>query len=349
MNSALVIGLFIQHSYKRQTEKQRDSRRFMVLTETERSYFLDGIAAYMAGYGLQNQVTREQFDNAIANLYRVIPKPEELSASVSALSRDEARPLNERLQDREDPLEAVKTDVRTYGILVQDFSRRNALRFPHKSFFEYLFANYVVRRLTGCDKVVSSAIWTATEAAPEKIIDMPESLSLAGELMGGSNGISTNSLEKSKLLKTLFNTIVRYPIPRVVTPFLYLKMFYSSGENNPNSFIRALFRHGFPLVASAAITIASFFHSRLMSTSHGVLSIVIFLIFIGLLLLLMSNTLFPIKRMVLWFIIAVSLGVRKKHVERAYGKLIAEGLPELARNYGAGDILDKLQYEKVPQ
>lgn len=47
INSALVIGLFIQHSYKRQTEKSGEGNEFMVLSEAEREYFMNGIAAYI--------------------------------------------------------------------------------------------------------------------------------------------------------------------------------------------------------------------------------------------------------------------------------------------------------------
>ena len=367
MNSALVIGLFIQHSYKRQTEKHRDSRRFMVLTEIERSYFLDGIAAYMAANGLQNQVTREQFDIAIANLYRVIPKPEELSAQASVLSEaqesspheDGAQPLAVRLRDREDPLEAVKTDVRTYGILVQDFSRTGALRFAHKSFFEYLFANYVAQRLTGRDKVISSAILAATEATPEKIIDMPESLSFAGELIGQSNNTSVNLSKKSEILKNLFNTIVIGESSRMLRYFNYSIFIFRTLKQNPNVFIRML-----PMALTVFLP-ASFiwwtilfpvfskinYRFTLINSIENLnIVILVFAVSTACFSLYICMEMLPRshlieRRIVLWFMISVSLGIRQKDMQSIYGNFITKGLPRLVRRYGAEDILAKFQYE----
>ena len=349
MSSALVIGLFIQHSYKRQTEKQRDNRRFMVLTEAERSYFLDGIAAYMAANDLQNQVTLEQFGAAIASLYRVIPKPEELSTGVSALREEEARSLNERLQDREDPLEAVKTDVGTYGILVQDFSRRNALRFPHKSFFEYLFANYVVQRLTGHDKMITSAIWAATNAEPEKIIDMPESLSFAGELIGLSSGVSVSLIPKPEILKNLFNIIVGAVIPRVLHPFNRLIVRYCSLKYAKSlSPLRGLYLLPIYFLFCTLVfvyIVLTLGFVGVTTFSHYINVTYIAAIMAGSLLLqsIVDYTL-PRRRIVLWFIIALSLGIKWEDILSSYGKLVAKGLPLLAFRYGAGDVPLKFGY-----
>jgi predicted NACHT family NTPase len=92
VNSALVIGLFIQHSYKRQTEKIRDGRQFMVLNEAERSYFMDGIAAFMAKEKLPNQITLDKFNQIVEQLYAVIP--EEFFLQGNALSGNTSRPLS---------------------------------------------------------------------------------------------------------------------------------------------------------------------------------------------------------------------------------------------------------------
>ncbi|MCK5926142.1 MAG: hypothetical protein KAG10_09635, partial [Methylococcales bacterium] len=69
INSALVIGQFIKHSYKRQTEKSHDDVSFMILNESERDYFMTGIAVYMAQERLPNQINGEQFNKIVDQLY----------------------------------------------------------------------------------------------------------------------------------------------------------------------------------------------------------------------------------------------------------------------------------------
>jgi hypothetical protein len=44
----------------------------------------------------------------------------------------------------------IKTDVRTYGLLIPDISRNNSFKFGHKSFMEFLagkvFAQWCLRK-----------------------------------------------------------------------------------------------------------------------------------------------------------------------------------------------------------
>ncbi|MBF0429568.1 MAG: hypothetical protein HQL94_11645, partial [Magnetococcales bacterium] len=57
LTSASVIGLFINHLYRRQEEKARNRRHgFMELSLEERAYFQDGVAAFMAVNLLKNHI-----------------------------------------------------------------------------------------------------------------------------------------------------------------------------------------------------------------------------------------------------------------------------------------------------
>jgi len=203
LNSAKVMSLFIASSLKRQIDKQRDNVKFMRLNELERKYFLKGIAAYMAQNQLQNQIIPEEFNEAIVNLYENIP--EELSQDLSIVRDEFSGYLKVRFDDEPNPIEEIETDVRTYGILVRDFSRMGALKFPHKSFYEFLFAEYL---FDGIESIKSSeyvAIYKSTQATFDKVMSWPESLSFLGELL--ENKYATDSY-KSNLSKTLFNKIV---------------------------------------------------------------------------------------------------------------------------------------------
>ena len=142
ITSGSVLSLFVHHSYRRQTEKLQLGQSFMPLGENERAYFMLGIACYMAKRELPNQINREAFEAAVGKLYEQMPVMEpNFSLAVRGPS---LRPLKVRMNDDPSPLEKIITDVRTYGILENDPVRIGALRFAHKSFFEVIFAEYLV-------------------------------------------------------------------------------------------------------------------------------------------------------------------------------------------------------------
>jgi len=339
MTSALVIDLFIKHNYKRQTAKEGDDKRFMVLTEAEREYFMDGVAAYMAARDLKNQVTREQFDDAIASLYHEIP--EEVS------QKSGERPLRLRLERRDDPLDAVKTDVRTYGLLVQDLSRLNALKFPHKSFFEYLFASCVSSHVQEADRVVTSAIWVATGATPDKVIDIPESLAYTGEILGQIRGFESPFFEPRAHLKYLFRLIVVEGLPAWLKPF---KGSVLRLNGLTPGYGRLLSLPGIIYLLSGLLLALS------MSQLGPMNGVAFFdrVVITGLFLLIMFFSVFFLvktkhkncrNKVLLWFLISISLGLQRKDIQMAYGKGVATGLPLLARRYGVEDLLSIFKYE----
>ncbi|MFZ2725731.1 MAG: hypothetical protein WAX77_05745 [Methylococcaceae bacterium] len=336
VNSALVIGLFIQHSYKRQTEKIRDGRQFMVLNELERSYFMDGIAAFMAKGKLPNQITLPQFNQIVEQLYAVIP--EEVSLQGNALSSNTSKPLKLRLQDNDDPLEAVKTDVRTYGILVKDLTRANALKFPHKSFLEYLFANYCVQRLMDKANVSAAAIWKVTQAEPENVIrtSMLGSLEFAAQLLCYTDKIKPIYANKSLLQKELFNIITNDSVHSYIFNKIKIELCFNIER------IKVFLGIG---IISMGICLAIkiiFLHST--SKEFKISLSVFFMLLFGLIELYVLRHIFLRRKYLVWFFLSISLNVKYKDMKKAYGKTIADKLSELSKKYNAEYLLEKYNY-----
>lgn len=186
INSALVMDLFIQHSFRRQSEKGSDGRDFMVLNEGERQFFMMGVAAHMAVSSGTNQIGAQQFEAALKSLYERLP--DSASWAREGMVRTPARSLRERLRESEDPVQDIASDVRACGILVFDDAGAGALRFAHKSFLEYLvakvYANHIVRE----DRELSSAIVAATHLDSSHIVRSPESAQFLSEILLTSLG-----------------------------------------------------------------------------------------------------------------------------------------------------------------
>ena len=182
----------------------------MTLIPIEREYFHYGVAARMVSTSSSNQITSEQFRSLIANLYH--SAPEAMYRRQSATETAQTRPLAVRMKDREKALEEVETDVRAYGILVNDYSRMNTLRFAHKSFFEFTFAKFVSKILDGEDPEEVGAIRFATGVGAESIIQIPNSLSFLGELLSQTGQIRTSVQEglQNLLDGILFSTKYRW-------------------------------------------------------------------------------------------------------------------------------------------
>jgi len=106
--------------------KVTSGRTFMTLTETERAFFMSGIAAWMGRWILPNQITKEEFEKAVSALYEAMPDSLSTVIDESGAARI---PLRTRMKDIEDPVIDIATDVRTSGVLVNDQSKVGSLRF----------------------------------------------------------------------------------------------------------------------------------------------------------------------------------------------------------------------------
>jgi hypothetical protein len=213
MNSALVMGMFIKQSLARQTAKVQDHRDFMVLNSSEREYFMLGIAAYMAKNKLPNQITKQQLDEAVRLLLKVIP---DSASTVDTMSGEKSTPLNQRLpkDDDEKALEYVKTDVRSCGLLVSDLNKLGAFKFAHKSFMEYLFASLVHNRLVK-DKLsekeaeLTESVWNAIHFLRIDVLYFPVSVYYLAEMLEKTiYKLTPCSDEKYILAKNIFDILI---------------------------------------------------------------------------------------------------------------------------------------------
>lgn len=210
VTSAKVMQLFINSTYMRQSEKHRhrqlgDSFRFMLLTVAERAYFMFGIAAHMATQRLKNQITRDDLEVLTERLYEEMPD-QELAKKARAEIDEPAAPLKARIRDRPDALDAIKTDVRTYGLLVRDPSRQDAFRFPHKSYLEVLFAGFANSELRREEIWYANSIKAATGAKLSDLSTMPESVNFLGDIL--SEELPASSDEERAFLVKVFTDLI---------------------------------------------------------------------------------------------------------------------------------------------
>lgn len=149
INSALVMDLFVRHSYERQVGKGQQydftppgggkaKPAFMALNIHERAYFMEGIATYMLVNQLPNQISSKQLETVVRLLIEALP--EIVSLQADAQGGEARQPLRQRydLENKPDEIQTILTDVRTCGLLVPDLSRSNSFKFGHKSFMEFL-------------------------------------------------------------------------------------------------------------------------------------------------------------------------------------------------------------------
>lgn len=137
LNSATVIGSFIEKTYDRQQEKEAT-----VLTSFERNYFMMGIAVgMMLENGYTNQLKHIDLKRWVRKLWENYP-PKLPPTGDAMQSRKSLEYLPIRLRENTDALDTILKDVRVGGILVQDLSGRDLFRFAHKSHLEYLVSAF---------------------------------------------------------------------------------------------------------------------------------------------------------------------------------------------------------------
>ncbi len=211
INSAFVMDHYIRYSLQRQEEKVREGIRYMVLNSPEREYFMKGIAVYMVSKNLPNQINRDQFDEIVNKLFEAIPDSVSLT---NAASGEDPRPLRIRKKDDEHLIKHIKTDVRTCGLLVADLSSSGSLKFSHKSFMEFLCADFWAQKILNFRRVfvgkrTSDSIIIATDAKINSILKYQEITSFFAEILS----INSSSIEGGDQLekaKFLFATIMDF-------------------------------------------------------------------------------------------------------------------------------------------
>jgi len=214
INSALVMDLFIRHSYRRQGAKDEEQKKpdFMALNSAERAYFMEGITVYMAVNNLPNQISSSELDEVVRVLIKAMP--DVVSKSVNVVKNETRKPLKQRFdfQNQEkEAIEHIKTDVRSCGLLVTDLSKANSLKFGHKSFMEFLtakvFAQWLVKHELEEDKKFATvSIVNTLKLRKWQVIRKKESREFLLELL--SQHVKEQGIvEKLQIAKGLFNSI----------------------------------------------------------------------------------------------------------------------------------------------
>ena len=212
IDSASVMGLFIQSTYARQAKKADEQRDFMVLNTPERACFMSAIAYIMAAEKLPNQIAPDQFRALVERLFLTLP--EEVSADLPASSTEPRTPLRVRLQNADDALDSVLSDVRTCAILVSDGSKQGALRFAHKSFMEYLAAEVLARQALSPHDLRNLTIVNILSdsqrlESAEILLRQPESLMFYAELI--RNHETMLGLERDELSRAIRRVVFSRP------------------------------------------------------------------------------------------------------------------------------------------
>ncbi len=203
LTSAFVMERFVKNSYRRQGLKaEKGSKDFMALNSSEREYFMEGIASYMAAKELKNQISREELNQLVKDLIEAIP--DSVSIYTTTMAGEDNRPLRQRIQDpKEEDIEHIQTDVRTCGLLVSDPSAPGKFKFGHKSFMEYLFAATVAEYIKDENLEKSRAIFKVTGVQLEALLKLPVSLEFLSELIGTNIDITDNDNSSATMASKL--------------------------------------------------------------------------------------------------------------------------------------------------
>ncbi len=319
-----VMGAFLAHCHRRQSEKQRNSTGFMLLQEEERKYFIDGIAVFMTSNNLNNQIVGSQLDQAVAELYEVIP---ESFASVATLPQSSTSTLKTRLADRDDALEAIQTDVRTYGLLVKDYSRPNALKFPHKSFFEYLTGSFLARSILNVEPEYCAAIQAATGFVFEDTLAYPEVLMFTGDIVARNAAREQNASTADVLLERIVFPR-RRRLPRS-GKLLLLRMLVS--RFSTRFFFRSYMAWG------CALSILALFGARIVGYNEPEV-----ILRLGAALILASPTcliaiilvwiITNYRKPLIWYYIVRNMKISDQELSQKYGAFVVRCLKKQAEN-----------------
>ena len=206
INSASVIQEFINHAYRRQEDKLVDIGFTgidpTVLTALEREYFMLGVAVgIVKKNGYSNQINKIDLEEIVILLY--LDSPVEISKDHS-----EGIHIKDRFTDNDKAIESIFNDVRSSGILVRDLTNNDSFKFAHKSFMEFLVAQYYYLMISEAkNRFLSDGIYKSLRF--ERIYDIQfseEVISHISELMKVDNVSSGNGLN-NEICKGLIERI----------------------------------------------------------------------------------------------------------------------------------------------
>jgi len=220
LNSAVVIGSFLNKTYERQQQKEAN-----ILTSFERDYFLTGIAVgMMLKNGYTNQIKHKDLEELVKQLWTNYP--EKLPAYKDGMEGATAlENLKTRLRQNEKALETILKDVRVGGVLVQDLSGRDLFKFAHKSYLEYLISVFIAGYRLKSDYnpyllMKVNAIVMATGFSQARLLTSPDVEQFTAELIAAQIEIKDqegNPLpvkgNEAAYAKSLFKQLIIDPYP----------------------------------------------------------------------------------------------------------------------------------------
>lgn len=138
LTSASILNEFLLSNFERQAAKGTQTPYFY-LSPIEREYFMIGVAMRMYKMGV-TAIAREFFEETIIELVELFP--EQLSDENPVyLDLRNGKSIKAFAQADNESLLAIINDVRTCGILVNDYAN-DGFCFAHKSFYDLLVAKY---------------------------------------------------------------------------------------------------------------------------------------------------------------------------------------------------------------
>ncbi len=233
LTAAELMQRFLNASLERQTEKAQELRRreiedaergygaqpknYMVLNAAERRYFMLGIAVYMMRKDETNQIRLADLEEVTEKLARVCP--DSVSRTSTAREGLENLPIQERIKQSEDFLGRLKDDVRVCGLLVKDVAD-GTFRFGHKSFLEYLAADYAERKLAEVKDEDILAIHSVLNVTFDGVLRNDVVRSYFGELLIWRR-------VKQKSAASLSSTeVAKFLLEYMLQPNYFLKIFW---------------------------------------------------------------------------------------------------------------------------
>lgn len=196
LTSARVMRLFVRHSDLREGLKEEGDTPYQpVLTREERAYFMSGVACAMLARALPNQITGDELEQLIENLFDAMP--EVISAP--------HQPLRERVGTDYEVRHGMHTDIRTTGLLVEDGAKAGAFKFAHKSYMEYLAAEQIASGMADALNASSGAIRFVTQIGIGNLRDQPDVMLFCAEALADlASGRAGSSGSVAKGLYAVF-------------------------------------------------------------------------------------------------------------------------------------------------
>jgi hypothetical protein len=224
IKSALIIQLFLESTYRRQADKMREERshRFMRLNQSELSFFTRAAAVYIVAERLSGQITSAQLLASVQKVWQAI------GDSVCFEARPEfgedPAPLKKRLKDVSDPVELISTHIRSYGIIVRDYSRSDTFKYSHKSYLELLVGKTAADIILGSELDEHALIMNCLTPTTNELLISPVAVSFCGESMGLLIKEGDNVALLNKIYDFIARTGMQYFMPRPLHKLFFIHL-----------------------------------------------------------------------------------------------------------------------------